>query len=35
MSHLAWFAVVLIAFAGGAYAGTKYPSVNVIGKVIG
>lgn len=35
MSHLPWIVVVAIAVVVGAWAGTKWPSINLIGKVTG
>jgi hypothetical protein len=35
MPHVPWIVAVLIAFAIGAWAVGRWPSVNVIGKITG
>lgn len=34
MPNVSWFVVAIVFLLIGAWAGTKYPSLNVIGKVI-
>lgn len=35
MPHPSWIIILLLAFVVGAWAGTKYPAVNLIAKVGG
>ena len=35
MPHLPWFVTALLLFFVGAWAATKWPSVNLIGKATG
>lgn len=35
MFHVPWIVAVLIAIVVGAWLGTKYPAINLIGKVTG